>query len=395
MKVLIHSNGPHVRSGYGKQARYAGQILRDLGHEVAFSCFSGLGGQPIRWDGYTLFPSGKLAFGVDTVAQHAMSYGADLIIPLMDFFKLEPAARQLAQLAEEPGPGGHVTRTAAFVVTDCVAENGGPSVPDQRTLAASSAYPVAISRFGVQNLIAMQKAEIIDEFSYIPHCVDTTVYQPDGDRQALRADLGMSGEFVIGIMAANSDLIRKAFPEQFAAFARFSGRHPDARLAMFTNSDGPVNLAEMASDMGILDKVIFMPAYEQIAGMLPEEFVAKWFSSIDVLSLCSYGEGFGVPLIEAQACGTPVVATDCSAMTELARPAGWLVEGIRFWNPAHRAWWVRPDENGIVKAWEKAYQDAGSEQRAARARKFALEYDINAVRDAYWAPFMAKMEAAL
>jgi hypothetical protein len=62
VKVLIHSNGPHVPSGYGKQARHAGKILRDLGHEVAFSCFSGLGGQPIRWDGYTLLPSGALDF---------------------------------------------------------------------------------------------------------------------------------------------------------------------------------------------------------------------------------------------------------------------------------------------------------------------------------------------
>jgi len=97
VKVLIHSNGPHVPSGYGKQARLAGRILRELGHEVAFSCFSGLGGQPIRWDGHTLFPSGMYDYSPDTVVPHALTMGADLVIPIMDFHKLAPAARQWQQ----------------------------------------------------------------------------------------------------------------------------------------------------------------------------------------------------------------------------------------------------------------------------------------------------------
>jgi glycosyltransferase involved in cell wall biosynthesis len=379
-----------VPSGYGKQARYAGQILRDLGHQVAFSCFSGLGGQPIRWDGYTLFPSGALSFGIDTVVPHALSYGADLIIPIMDFFKLEPAAGQLHQVAEDPGIG-----TAAFLIADCMAENGGPSVPDQRTLAKTGAYPVAVSRFGVELLTALgYDAECC---SYVPHCVDTEVYRPPDDRQALRDELGTPGDFIVGIMAANRDLVRKGFPEQMAAFARFSRRHKDARLALFTVADGPggVNLMEMASDMGIADKTVFMPGYEQVAGMLPEEFMAKWYGSLDILSLCSYAEGFGVPLIEAQACGTPVVATHFSAMAELAVEAGWLVEGHRFWNPQHRAWWLRPDEDSILRAWERAYQEGSSEGRSGRARDFALEYNIPLVRDNYWAPFMKRMAEAL
>jgi len=393
MKILIHSNGPHVPSGYGKQARHAGKVLRELGHQVAYSCFSGLGGQPIRWDGYTLFPSGALQFGVDMIVPHAIAFEADLIIPIMDFFKLEPAAGQLRQVADDDDDP---IRTAGMIITDCLAENGGPSMPDQRVLAKSGAYPIAVSDFGARRLeaIGYDRAETM---SYIPHCVDTDVYVPPADRQALRDELGTPGDFVIGIMAANRDLVRKGFPEQFAAFARFARRHKDARLALFTVPDGPggVNLAEMASDLGILDRVVFMPAYEQIAGMLPEEFMAKWYGSIDVLSLCSYGEGFGVPLIEAQACGTPVVATDCSAMTELADSAGWLVAGRRFWNPQHRAWWFRPDENEIVKAWEAAYQIGGDPARAGRARDLALNYSVGHVRDKHWRPFLERMEKDL
>lgn len=382
MKVVIHSNGPHVPSGFGKQARHAGQILRDLGHEVAFSAFSGLGGQPIRWDGYTIFPGGMLSYGVDTIAPHALAFGADLIIPIMDLFKIEPAAQQLVQTG---------IPVAAFVITDCRAPDGGPSAGDRRALAAIGAYPVAVSRFGEENLHALGYDD--ETCSYVPHCVDLSVYRPPEDRQALRDELGTPGDFVIGIAAANRDLVRKSFPEQFGAFARFAKRHKDARLALFSVPDGPggISLTELANDLGIMDKVVFMPSYEQACGMLPEEFMAKWYGSLDVLSACSYAEGFGVPLIEAQACGTPVIATDFSAMAELARPVGWLVKGQRFWNPQHRAWWSRPGEDGILKAYEKAYQEHGSAERRARAVTFAAGYGREHVRNAYWTPFMKRI----
>jgi glycosyltransferase involved in cell wall biosynthesis len=392
MKVLIHSNGPHQYSGYGKQARHAGKILRDLGHEVAFSCFSGLSGQPIRWDGYTLLPSGMLDFSPDTIVPHALTMGADLVIPIMDFHKLAPAAGQWQQATAD-----HPMRMAAFIVADCVAENGGPSMLDQQALPLFGAHPVAISQFGWQRLTALGYGTEEYPMSYLPHCVDTAVYRPPADRAAARAELGTPGDFVIGIMAANADGIRKGFQVQLAAFQRFAAKHKDAYLALFTVADS-VNglpLAQMASDMGISDRVVFMPTYEQVCGMAPEEMMAAWYGSLDILSLCSYGEGFGVPLIEAQACGTPVVATDGSAMTELARSTGWLVDGQRFWNVTHRAWWHEPYESSVLRAWEKAYQEGPSQDRRDRAVEFAQDYGIKNVMRAHWDPFMETMKEAL
>lgn len=395
MKVLIHSNGPHVPSGYGKQARLAGRILRDLGHEVAFSCFSGLSGQPLKWDGYTLFPSGMYDYSPDTVVPHALTMGADLVIPIMDFHKLAPASRQWQQ-ALEATP----MTMAAFIVADCTAENGGPSMLDQQTLPMFGAHPVAVSRFGMDRLAALGYGT--DEFpcSYLPHCVDTSVYKPPADRLQAREELGTPGDFVIGIMAANSDGIRKGFQIQMAAFQRFARKHKDAYLALFTVADSAsgLPLAQMAADLGIAERAVFMPTYEQVAGMAPDELVAAWYGSLDVLSLCSYAEGFGVPLIEAQACGTPVVATRGSAMTELASPAGWTVKGHRFWNVTHRAWWCEPDEDDVVRAWEKVYQSrqTGAWQRHQQeARDFALTYDRETVKLCNWAPFMDRVSEGL
>jgi glycosyltransferase involved in cell wall biosynthesis len=386
MKVMIHSNGPHVPSGFGKQARYAGRALRDLGHEVAFSCFSGLGGQPIRWEGYTMFPGGMLEFGVDTLIPHARTWGADLVITIMDTWKLMPIAAELADSG---------IMVAPFMAIDCIAENGGPSVADQMTIAAmGGCQPVAVSRFGQERLAQIGYNGV----PYVPHCFDGDVFRRPEDRKALREENGTTDDFVIGICAANSDWVRKGWQEQFAAFARFAKRHKSAKLSVFTvyNTARGLNLPEMASDMGISERVLWMPIYEQVTGLLGEEFMAAWYASIDVLSNCAYAEGFGVPLIEAQACGTPVVATGCSAMSELALPAGWLVKGARYWNPVHRAWWLRPDEDMIVKAWERAWaQGDAMPERRHRAWSAAKEYAHDVVRDTYWVPFMKQMEDAL
>jgi glycosyltransferase involved in cell wall biosynthesis len=369
-------------SGYGKQAAYAGSILVGLGHQVSFSSFAGLTGQPITrmvqgLNGRTLecavYPSGIIPFGADVIVANARFSRADLIVSIMDTYMLKPAAEDLKACGIPFAP---------LVVTDSTAANNGPSMQDQELLLRSKALPAAVCQFGQDRLKAIAHAlpEGWDP-PLVSHAVDTTVYQPPADRTALREENGTRDQFVIGIMAANRDPMRKGFAEQFEAFARFSKRHPEARLAVFTVVDSPggLPLDEMALDFGIRDKVMFMPTYEQLAGLLNDNFTAEWLGGLDILSACSYGEGFCIPALEAQACGTPVVATDCTALTELARPAGWLVTGQRYWQAAHRGWWKRPDVTSIVKAWEKARKEwntSEGEDRRARAAAFARGYSL-------------------
>src|SRR5439155_8213949 len=93
--------------------------------------------------------------------------------------------------------------------------------------------------------------------------------------------------------------------------------------------------------------------YPQVSGMFDESLMADWYGVLDVLSACSYAEAFGVPLIEAQACGTPVITTAGSAMKEI-RGHGWLATADEYWNHVHGAWWDRPRVDSIVRQYEKA-----------------------------------------
>lgn len=368
MRILIHSNGPHVPSGYGGQTALLLPRLRDLGHDVAVSAFYGLSGSNLQWEGFDLFPAGQADYGVDVIAAHANAYGADLVMPLMDFWKLFPAAGMLAEFTVAP-----------WLPIDC----SPLGTPDNATIERTGARPIAMSRFGQRQLI---EAGLIEPL-YVPHAVDTAVFRPDPDRAQLRESLGLTDRFVIGVCAANNDSLRKGFPEQFAAFAAFRREHPEALLMLHSQvrSRQGFDLIELANDMGIGDAVRLSDQYAQISGRMGPEVMCEWFNALDVLSACSYAEAFGVPIIEAQACGTPVIVTDGSAMAELCG-AGWKVPGAPFWNPVHRAYWTRPDVDAITAAYEKAHRTARMARVRDRARTFALEYDADRIAAEYWKP---------
>ena len=134
------------------------------------------------------------------------------------------------------------------------------------------------------------------------------MWKPPEDRAALREAAGIGPDtFVIGCNMANNDAIRKALPEIMLAFARFLKDRPDSLLALHTgvHQDGGQDLECVAENLGITDRVKVVDQYRYTAGLISQQDLAGWYGTIDVLCGASYGEGFGLPIIEAQACGTP------------------------------------------------------------------------------------------
>lgn len=61
---------------------------------------------------------------------------------------------------------------------------------------------------------------------------------------------------------------------------------------------------------------------------LPHEEIAKQYAACDIVSFVSLGEGFGVPIIEAQACGRPLITAAVSPMREVAGEGACLVDPL-------------------------------------------------------------------
>jgi glycosyltransferase involved in cell wall biosynthesis len=115
----------------------------------------------------------------------------------------------------------------------------------------------------------------------------------------------------------------------------------------------------------------------------------RW-TRFDVLCMPSMGEGFGIPLIEAQACGIPVITTEWTAMTELCG-AGWLVQGDKWWDQMQSAYQKSPYVSDIHEALVNAYKHA--EGLSDQAVRFAQDYDVDRVMENMWLPVLDDLTA--
>lgn len=369
-RIVWHSTAPWAPSGYGVQTAIWTKKLVEMGHEVAISSYWGLSGSPTEWNGIPVLPGYGHAYCSGSLYQHAKALSPDMVITLGDIWVLDSNL-----LRELP--------IAHWVPGDC----RPMSTADRNVAEASGSELIAMSKFGFDRFTEAGFKPL-----YVPHGIDTGLFIPDRDKAAIREKLGLrQDEFVIGVNAANNDAIRKAAPEMFLAFAKFHATHPDAILAVHAgvHQDGGQDLEVLAENLGITDRVRVVDQYHYHAGMVSAKELADWYVAIDVLAACTYAEGFGIPIIEAQACGIPVITTKASSMEEL-NPYGIQIDGSPFWNGVHKGWWIRPDLTEMVNAFEEAYETRNDVPRD-KLREFALEYDIENVWVKYMSPAITEL----
>jgi glycosyltransferase involved in cell wall biosynthesis len=117
------------------------------------------------------------------------------------------------------------------------------------------------------------------------------------------------------------------------------------------------------------------------------------YSAVDCLVNPALGEGFGMPIIEAQACGVPVVLADNTAMSDLCG-GGWLVPCNPIWDETQKSWWGLVTVKELTAAMLKAFQSGAKPGK--QAREFVVnEYDVDDVMTQHWKPALETLEGML
>jgi glycosyltransferase involved in cell wall biosynthesis len=112
---------------------------------------------------------------------------------------------------------------------------------------------------------------------------------------------------------------RKDVPTLVRAFTQVAGRHPDARLVLAGGAGWGASKVEAAvAASGLGDRIIR-------TGYVSDEVIPALLRSAVAVVYPALYEGFGLPALEAMACGAPVVTTSGSAMEEVAGDAAILV----------------------------------------------------------------------
>ncbi len=111
------------------------------------------------------------------------------------------------------------------------------------------------------------------------------------------------------------------------------------------------SIFEKVEQLGLSDKVVF-------TDFLPEEDKPAIVAGAKIFALTSFWEGFGIPVLEAMACGVPVVVSSVGSLPEVAGPAGIYIDPNN------------PEDIGA--GLDKAYEDqkALSKKVLAQAKKF-------------------------
>ena len=157
-----------------------------------------------------------------------------------------------------------------------------------------------------------------------PHGVDTSRFRPDepgpgSDRAVLAAvDLrlvdGRPYLLFVGTLEPRKDV-----PTLIGAFAQVAGRHPDALLVLAGGDGWGVATVEQAIERsGVASRVVR-------TGYVPDGTVPALLRSATAVVYPALYEGFGLPALEALACGVPLVTTTGTAMEEVAGNAAVLV----------------------------------------------------------------------
>lgn len=179
------------------------------------------------------------------------------------------------------------------------------------------------------------KSSINKDVDFVYHGVDTDVFHPlsEAERGQYRERLGWSDKFVVVCVAQN--VRRKQLTRLIEAMSILKNQYHQRDMVLYLHTvpfqnywlEG-WNLPEIAAGFGLTNEVVFNPLMSGFGKGVPESGdldvpgLRELVGSSDLFVLPSQVEGFGLPIVEAMAVGTPVAVTKYAAGWEVANLGG-------------------------------------------------------------------------
>ena len=182
---------------------------------------------------------------------------------------------------------------------------------------------VAISESTKNELVKMFKVNPGKISVVYPGC-DLSFYKRCGNVSVIeeaKAKYGITGNYIIN--PSSLSWHRKNIGRLIEAFAACVKKHSIMHSLVITGkkSDYNMQLTGLIEKLSIGGRIIF-------TGYVDSADMPLLLSGADVFAFPSLHEGFGMPIVEAMACGCPVITGNCSAMPEVAGDAGILVDPL-------------------------------------------------------------------
>ncbi len=186
--------------------------------------------------------------------------------------------------------------------------------------ARRSAHVVAVSE--------ATRKDVIELLAVDPRRVTTVhngvgeEFKPVAEQQRLefRRKKGIDGRVVLYVGTLEP---RKNLPTLLRAFKQVAGEPDMSDVSLLIGGSKGWYYSEI---FATAERLGLDPGRVRFLGRVPDEELPLWYNIATVFAYPSLYEGFGLPALEAMACGTPVLASDASALPEVIGDAGLLLD---------------------------------------------------------------------
>jgi D-inositol-3-phosphate glycosyltransferase len=317
VRILWVGDSPTVSTGFAKCTRFACNALHAAGHDITILGINEFG-DPHSYP-YPIYPAvqpldnGFDQFGVSRLPSMIERVRPDLVIILNDPWNIPAYFDQIDIAIEQGLPVDLIPPVIGWLAVDSRNQRGS----DCNRLA----HAIVWTEFGAKELL---RGGYCGGYSIVPLGVDLSVFNPrdKAESRAKTCPLHIPPDaFIIGVVGRNQP--RKRLDLTIEYFAEFLSqtKAPDAYLYLHVAPTGErgCDIKSLVKYYNLTGKVILSsPA----AGSgIYEEHLPWLYSSFDVYLSTSQGEGFGLPALEAAACGVPIVVPDCGGFSS------WIPDG--------------------------------------------------------------------
>jgi glycosyltransferase involved in cell wall biosynthesis len=333
-------------------------------------------------EGYWMLPRKKDGHGFDTVLEYLMEYKPDILITLADvgwqggFLEMVYEAKKRGWSGKWVAYTPIDTHSWEYVWWDKVFQ-----APDLN---------VAMAEWGEKAM----KEHSVPNVTMIPLGVDIETFKPLENKEILRFNNQIHDKFVLGFVGRNQT--RKMLDRLLRGFALFSKDREDVLLLLHTDLLPPevgwslpclLEKFEKEIDPQLEKKTILTKDRldSNKRQRIQPESMNEFYNMMDVFLYPTGGEGFGLPGIECQAAGTPLLMTAYTTGFELTNyrkerqiPVLKDTHGREVTNIGHNGIEnAYPDDIEMANILGKLYNDwkeGKLDEEREKAREFSLKY---------------------